>query len=351
MSTPLRLELGSCPTILAGIVLVSLVMTPPASGQWSVVERSILQDQGHWQVDYRLRHHGTTGLVITPSELSATVEAWVSNSRVPGHATPKRSAVTTSGGVASAELLTSSEECKRCRERVVLSVWDDAVSDTPATPSWTSKSSSESMVQPVLSVAPGGVLNVRVRLEHQHVIYGDYDPLLGRRQVDLKLGTESIRDVLMLDREQYLAQARGSWPEPPLDRRDPRFFIKGPDSLHLEAHIPGNGYYRFTERPVRYGTRMRLRYWYLIAPGTEGECRARIAQYKETPTTWKVLSDGCHEEILTTVGRWVHVETYFRTESEATTLALDFRVSGADIGEMWIDDINLEPVGDLVAGP
>ena len=132
---------------------------------------------------------------------------------------------------------------------------------------------------------------------------------------------------------------------PPEDRRDTRHYVSAPDSLHLEAHIPGNQYYRFPERPVRYGTKMRLRFWYLIAAGTEGECRARVAQYKDTPTAWKVLTDGAHEEVLTTVGRWVKVERVFRTETEATTLALDFRISGgAEVGEMWIDDVSLEPV-------
>ena len=93
---------------------------------------------------------------------------------------------------------------------------------------------------------------------------------------------------------------KAGWPAPPEDRRDTRLFVSGPDSLHLEAHIPGNQYYRFPERPVRYGTKMRLRFWYLIASGTEGECRARIAQYKDTPTAWKVLSDGAAAEVVET---------------------------------------------------
>src|SRR5262249_4793698 len=125
----------------------------------------------------------------------------------------------------------------------------------------------------------------------------------------------------------------------PADRRDVRQYVSAPDSLHLEAHVPGNQYYRFPEQPVRYSTRMRLRYWYLAAPGTEGECRARLAQYKDTPTAWKVLSDGGREECLTTVGRWVHVDRTFRTEPDATTRALDFRIVGADVGELWIDDV------------
>ena len=86
------------------------------------------------------------------------------------------------------------------------------------------------------------------------------------------------------DREQYLAQPRFTWSEPPEDRRDTRHAVSGPDSLHLEAHVPGHQYYRYAERPVRYGTQMRLRFWYLIAAGTRGRLQGKgSVQCKETP--------------------------------------------------------------------
>jgi hypothetical protein len=194
-------------------------------------------------------------------------------------------------------------------------------------------------------------LYARLRWEHLHFLYGDYDPLLGQRALELRLGPATVRDVLPMDQEQYLALPRSTLPAPPEERRDTRHYRSAPDSLHLEAHVPGNQYYRFPERPVRYATKMRLRFWYLVAPGTEGECRARIAQYKDTPTAWRVLTDGAYEECLSAVGRWVKVEHVFCTEPDATTLALDFRISGADVGEMWIDDVSLEPVGVPPSGP
>ena len=197
-----------------------------------------------------------------------------------------------------------------------------------------------------LSLAPGGLVHVRLRLEHHHILYGDYDPLLANREVELNLGGATIRDLVPLDSEQYLAQPKYAWPEPPEERRDTRHAISGPDSLHLEAHVPGHHYYRFPDRPVRYGTKMRLRFWYLVAAGTEGEGRARIAQYKDTPTSWRLLNASGFERCLKTVGRWTKVEHIFTTDAEATTVALDFRIAGdADIGEMWIDDVSLEPVG------
>ncbi len=187
---------------------------------------------------------------------------------------------------------------------------------------------------------------VQLRIDHEHMIYGDYDPLLAVRKVELSLGDSVVRDVVALDREQYLAQPKFTWPEPPEERRDSRHAVSGPDSLHLEAHVPGHHYYQFPGRPVRYSSKMRLRFWYLIATGTEGECRVRVTQLKDTPTCWRTLHNGNFEQTLKTVGRWTKVEHVIQTEPECTTLTLEFQIAGeTDIGEMWIDDVSLKPAG------
>jgi hypothetical protein len=313
---------------------------PPA--RLMLLNRSIAQDQGAWVVDYQVKYLGPTGVVLAPSQWGATLEGWVSNSRVASHAVPRLARVTVSGsstGTATGDVIVSSDESKRCRERVVLSVWTD---DGPLP---------ENGTDSLISLAPGGKARVRLRIEHQHVIYGEYDPLLGIQAVTLSLGMARLQDRVPLDQEHYLAQPKYSWPEPPDDRRSTRYFVSGPDSLHLEAHVPGHQYYRYPERPVRYGSRMRLRFWYLIALGTEDECRVRLAQYKDTPTSWRVLSEGGFEQALGVVGRWTKVERIVRMEPEATSVAIDFRiVCEANVGEVWIDDVSLEPVG-CAAGP
>ena len=177
-------------------------------------------------------------------------------------------------------------------------------------------------------------------------IYGDYDPLLAVRKVKLTLGSSVVQDVVALDQEQYVAHPKINWPDPPEDRRDSHHALSGPDSLHLEAHVPGHHYYRFPGCPVRYSTKMRLRFWYLIATGTEGECRVRVAQLKDTPTSWRTLHGGGYEQALRVVGRWTKVEHVIRTEPDATTLTLEFQIAGdTDVGEMWIDDASLEVAG------
>ncbi len=376
MSTRSRLPIAGPrprPRTLRGLAPVALALgllssTPAAAAEptsapaptlFSVVSRTIAQEQGGWLIDYRLRYLGTSGMVVTPTEVTLKIEGWVSNSRVASHAAPRWSSLVVSGAAGLtglAEVLSTADESQRCRERATIQVWsDDPSADTPAPalpPAGAARVAPEAERLTPFSVAPDGLVRVRIRLEHLHVLFGDYDPLLGARAVDCQVGAASFRDALPLDREQYLALPKATWPVPPEDRRDAGLYLSAPDSLHLEAHIPGNQYYRFPERPVRYATKMRLRYWYFIAAGTEGDCRARIAQYKDTPTAWKVLSEGGHEECLNTVGRWVKVERIFRTEADATTLALDFRISSpCEVGEMWIDDVTLEPVVPTAAGP
>jgi hypothetical protein len=263
------------------------------------------------------------------------------------------------------DVIAAVDEANRCREKLIVSVWSEDQSSgrvgagaprdhRAAEPApvgnggAAGREPSLASLGPglLLSLAPGSIVHVRLRLEHQHVLYGDYDPLLAVRTVELSLGGGFVHDVVALDCEQYLALPRFTWPEPPVDRRDTRHAVSGPDSLHLEAHVPGHHYYRFPDRPVRYGTKMRLQFWYLIAAGTEGECRVRIAQYKDTPASWRMLQGGGFEKCLKPVGRWTKVEHVFTTEYEATTLALDFRIAGdTEVGEMWIDDVSLEPVG------
>ena len=335
-----------------------------AVGRLVLVQRVLAQDQGDWQVDYAFRNAGAEPLVLEPKDVRVQVEGWLSNSRIAAHATPRHAACSIDGQVAAsafAEVIAASEESKRCRERVVVSlsvgpavgspIGQASAVVSPAKGSATTTRGGPVLFAP-LTVEAGDLVRVRIRLEHQHTLHGDYDPLLGQRDVELRLASFAFRDVLPLDREQYRAMPKATWPEPPDDRKDARHFVTGPDSLHLDADLPGANYYRFPERKVRYGTRMRLRFWYRVAPGTEGELHARVAQYRESPESWKVLSDGGSDVHLTNAtGSWVRFEKIIRTEAEATTLALDFRISPCDVGEAWIDDVVLEPAEGPSGGP
>ena len=366
-SVPSRVAVAAALIFVAGITRARAAdVDEPSQGRsWTIVRRAVGEGRGHgrfWQVDYTLRNDGPTARTIRPDEVAAVVSGTVSNSRVPSHARPKESNVVISGAsglVASCDVIPSADDTRRCREHATLHVWPADKGPNPPEPAVVASAKPTvklaSMREPAAwTIAPGGTLRVRLKLEHDHFLYGPHDALLGPRTVELTLGAAKVSDRLPLDRETDLPRkALGPWPaanDPPADRLDARMFVSAPDSLHVEAHVPGNQSYRFKECPIRYGTKMRLRYWYFIAAGTEGDAKALIVQYRESPTAWKSLSEGDVTQTLTTVGRWVKVEKVFRTEPEATSLTLEFRLPG-DIGEMWIDDVSLEPVDDGAGAP
>ncbi len=338
-------------------------LAPPESAPWSIDARAIGRGRAQgqlWQVDYRLRNDGPLPVAVPPGALSAEVDGWVSNSRAAGHATPRRSRLGAhpSGpwmAADVAQVVDAREETHRCRERATLEARPevpgaDAAPDpmlrllaAPAGPA---------AVAPII-VPPGGVLDVRLRLEHLHFLYGPYEPLLGARSLTLRIGTATIRDELPLSCEQDPTAPAPAWAafEPPPDRRDAEVYATAPDSVHLAGHIPGGSTFRLTG-PVRYGTRMKLSFWYLVAPGGEGENRLRLTQHKAGPSVFRTLHDGELEMCLDRVGRWAHVERVIRTEPEATQLTVEFKLTG-DVAEMWVDDVTLVPVDlhDLAARP
>lgn len=335
-----------------------------ADGHLSLVRRTLGQDQGDWQVDYSFQNDGSEPLTIAPGDVSVRAEAWLSNSKVESHGTPRHAATFLdgrSGPVAFAELVASTDEESRCRERLTIQV---AIQPPAASPPAVDPPMRASMkVFPALThnqsvplgtsvVSPGAELLVRLRFEHHHMVQGDYDPLLGRRDIEIKLGASMFRDSLPLDREQYLAMPRDVLPEPPAENKDARYAVSGPDSLHLDAESTNGSYYRFPDHRVRYSTRMKLRFWYRIAEGTEGSLKVKLAQYRYSPSgSYKGLYDANMDIALPTAGRWVLFEKVFRTEAESTNLVVDFRITSCDVGEAWIDDVSLVPLDGSIAGP
>ena len=164
-------------------------------GRLSLVNRSVTQDQGAWVVDYRLRYTGETGVVITPEKIAVKVKGWVSNSRVVSHALPRWSSLVIAHGPdlsAISEVVAAADDAQRCRERLVVSVWTEDGGPFSAGLSTPNNAKTEGsqplaagLTEPTtvlpLSLGPDAIVRVRLRLEHQHILYGEYDPLLAMR--------------------------------------------------------------------------------------------------------------------------------------------------------------------------
>ena len=265
-----------------------------------------------------------------------------------------------SAGLAATDaVIPSADEARNCKEHAALHVWPEGGPEPPAfaPPAESGRGGGAAdegspALPPPFRLEPGAMVRVRLILEHRHFLHGPFEPLLGPRTLELHAGPGEFRDELPLDRPLYVAQAPSTWGPPPADRLDGRQFVSAPDSLYLAADLAGRHSFDFPEQPVRYGTPMRLSFWYLIAPGTRGTCRAEIRQYREAPRSYRPLTDGRYDQPLEVVGRWARFEHVYRTEPEANLLKLRFLVDSDDeVGEMWIDDVLLEPLGAAPEGP
>lgn len=303
-----------------------------------LMDRQIAQHNSRWSVRYEVSYEGDQSLDLSASDVGVRYEGWVANSRCPSHGVPRKSQAQFTLAETNplvTPVINSTNEKQRCRERIALAV--STSEEPPDEPSV-----SKTAFLP-LRLSPGQRFWLYLILEHDHFLHGTYDPLLGAREVEFQIGPCRLLDSVPLDQEQAPAAPQVKLSAPSKERLDDRQYRSAPDSLYLAADVPGFQYFRFDDMPVRYGTRFRLSFWYLVAVGTEGTCHARVMEYQDTPNAWYRL-DGGFDEQLPVQGRWQRFEQTFRTMGDTTTMALDFRIVGANVGELWIDDVELVPL-------
>ena len=168
--------------------------------QLTIQSRQISQHGSRWLVRYQVRYEadsGSPGLDLGPSDITVDYEAWVSNSRCKPHSVPRKSQTRfalSESNSALATVISSIYDRQRCRERVTLAL---TTGEKPAAEPPPAKTS----FLP-LRVAPGQMIWVYVTIEHEHFLYGTHDPLLGIRQLEIRLGPCRLIDSIPLDAEQ-----------------------------------------------------------------------------------------------------------------------------------------------------
>ena len=227
-----------------------------------------------------------------PAEVYARVEGWLSNSKVAVHANPRRSEGTVDGASGPVGPGRGDPLARRVAPDAA-SAWSSGSGPARRADHAPARGGDPEPLARLLTIEPGGLLRARLRLEHQHCLYGEYDPLLGRRELELRLGPATgPRRPAAGPRAVPGPAPKTPGPSRPRTTRTPASSSRGPTASTSRPTSRATSTYRFPERKVRYSSRMRLRFWYMIAPGTEGEFKARVAQYRESPNAWKVLSDG-----------------------------------------------------------
>jgi hypothetical protein len=300
-----------------------------------------------WKVEYRLRNSGSTPLIVEPESIDCTVEGWASNSRADGHGLPRRADHALGPGddlESIAILIDTDSPTGSCAERATLQVWPE---EGPSQAEPEPGASCEPSLGP-FGLAPGDVLRARLRLEHRHHLHGPAEPLLGSREITLRIGPASFRDGVSLGQDASPDRPLDQLGPIPDERRDPRFYFSPPDSLYLDAALPGFRSYQFRDLKVRRDTPMRLRFRYYRSLDSTGSARFELKQYQDVPSSYRVLTEAKRVESLDRLGEWVLVEHSFRSEPIATTMQLKFVLDCEAEGPsaLWLDDILLEPVDE-----
>lgn len=306
------------------------------SPQLILLDRQISQESDGWNIVYKLRYCSEEKIELLGSDINLEYEAWVSNSACPPHIIPKKSAMKINlAEINSTQttVIASPIDRYRCRERISIA-FSLNLEEEPF---------KNRIYWIPLKLIPKKEFWCYLKIEHEHFLYRTYDPLLGERHLKIRFGGFYFIDNIPLSEEYYSAQAKIQLSKVPEERLNDRQFRSAPDSLFLAADIPGLQYFRFDDLPIKYNSQLKISFYYLVACGTEGACQARVIEYQDTPNAWYRL-DGGFDEGLVITGKWRKFEKTFRLTDQTTTMALDFRITGANIGEMWIDDVIIEPI-------
>jgi hypothetical protein len=301
---------------------------------FSLLSRSITQDGGSWDIVYRFRYYGPR-VYIYPRDVNITISSLVSNSRVPGHGVPLPShlhldnslALWTYSNIIIPEITGTYRSLEKiCNENLGISV----------DPS---------------SLRTGDTLTLKLRLEHDHSVYKDFDPLLGTRFLKISMKSFRFIDIIPLNSVSPVFYKSIS-PDSPPEKKSKKYYVSSPDSLYvnLSDETSGNWYHEWRFDRMPPGTRWRLKFFYLIALGTNGNPNIRIDQNYQTTRYGENVSR--HEESLKSVGRWTEYDRVIELGPLTNALRLYIGINSVpgvreavgESGEMWVDDVTISPL-------
>ena len=304
----------------------------------AIIDRDVSRNGSSWLVRYQLQYLGASPVKITADDITVSYEAWVSNSHCKPHTVARKSRVTFNlarGNRALTTVIANKKESQQCKEYITCSL---AMGDQPPPIDVVSETDFLSV-----TLQPQQIFWLCLSIKHHHFLYGKYDALMGRREISVNFGFAKFSDVLEMNDEHHDSDLLGVLSALPPERLDAAQFHSPPDSLLITIADDSLQDFRFDDMPVRYDTKIKLTFWYLIAYRNSGECRVRLMQYQDGDGACYRLDDLLDENLKISSG-WQYFEKILTTGNKTNTVALDFRIIYAKEATFWIDDVSLTPV-------
>jgi hypothetical protein len=286
-----------------------------------VTNPSIEQKGGSWEITYKMPPEKKNIKFV-----SAYVEGDVSNSAVPGHFRSQY--------IISRAIWNKENSPKVLRESVLGST----------------------CVEKAKMTFDESSRKILLTLEHDHSVYGKFEPLLGKRVLTLNIDGEEktfdldftpcynrtkLKKLTNKMSFEYSINKEGY-----ADKYDPE-----KDELFLSLSQT-NGYFRSAEIPTRWDTVYTVKFKYMVFYGSIAQPVFFISEYCDVNTSWKMLGKTIDVELDRTPGRWHQYKKTFRTKSEASTMAYNFSLrdlnpNGPSVGDMLVRDFEISPPAAL----
>lgn len=266
---------------------------------YSIQNRTIEQFGGLWEITYTVQYLGDESLKVFPNEINIKYTGEnLSNSRLKLHAYPKESKISfnlSETNEASYTLIKSKDDLKTCKENIKVEVHKLDIFQPISGKRYIPLRKLEE-----LELKKYDTFQIKIKTNHDHMIHGTYDPLLGKRKLEISIGDKKIYDEI--DQNIEINEAH---PIPKLtstsavngdavdclkSRLDENIFYSTPDSIYLSSTGPFQSLI-FDNIPVRYGDTLKLSFWYLIALGSDGIFKVSVKQFQDKPYMWQEIKD------------------------------------------------------------
>ena len=315
---------------MIGSLILAVAMTTGV--ELIKTSREVRQDKGTWVVSYKLRSPFGEEAFVRRSDVVMTLAGTASNSAVPGDGVCREFRIIASdaekspGNFGRHAIHLDESDARSCRMAIRVEMGD----------------------KDAAVISPGRDLDLRIFFEHNHFVYGIWEPILGNWSLGVDMGEFQFRDRLKLD------MAERARPDLAINvgegSRDETYSKSAVNSVYFASHDPCKNNVSVNNIPVRYGTKLRFSFRYLVAVGTEGEPCVELRQETDVGNMWKRIYDADMTIVLTTVGKWHEYSGIINVDGSGSLLDVRFRLASSDVGEVWISDLQLKEVGFSASG-
>lgn len=203
-------------------------------------------------------------------------------------------------------------------------------------------------------VDPGDQVVLIVNFKHNHFLQGKYHPLFGKRLISLWVNGWCGAYNHYSSPDNFIRSKIFNRSQFPADVSSTTYTTDGSPSLWLFSHAPDILSYRVDNIQVRYGSLVRVSFFYLVAEGSISKPVVDIQQFKSGPgSSWSQAPELDQSFVLLSKKKsqqWERFDRIIKIGNSTTDMTVRFRLMSGDFnlvpGEIWISQLVVSELED-----